>query len=115
MAVLYRSQGRYWEAEPLYLRALEITAALADELGDDARRDEYHAWAVALKTAIRERLWLPEDGLFSTYVTTFLDPAPARVFDLLGSALAVTTGVRAYRRQRSAASRASRASLAITS
>ncbi len=73
----------------LHLRALEITAALAAEAGDAARQARYAGWADALRTAIRERFWLEEEGLFSTYVTTGLDPAPVRRYDLLGSALAI--------------------------
>ncbi|MCZ7678041.1 MAG: hypothetical protein M5U28_04380 [Sandaracinaceae bacterium] len=38
-------------------------------------------------------LRLDEEGLFSTYVTTLLDPAPVRRYDLLSSAFAVLFGV----------------------
>lgn len=77
----------------LHYRAIELAAVLADELGETAARDRYRGWATALRTSIRERLWLEEEGLFSTYVTTTLDPAPVRRFDLLGSAFAVLFGV----------------------
>ncbi len=73
----------------LHLRALEIAAALATEKGDSATATKYTGWATALRAAIRQRLWLPEHGLFSTFITTALDDAPANRFDLLGSALAV--------------------------
>jgi hypothetical protein len=73
----------------LHLRAIEIAASLAPPA--DAER--YTGWADALRERIRARFWLEEDGLYSTFVTTPLDPAPARQFDLLGNALAITTGV----------------------
>jgi hypothetical protein len=73
----------------LHLRALEIAAALATEKGDAATATKYAGWADDLRASIRARLWLPEHGLFSTFITTELDDAPANRFDLLGSALAV--------------------------
>ena len=76
-----------------HLRALELAAELGREhgAGDDAAR--YAGWADALRARIRARFWLEDAGLFSTFTTTFLDPAPARQFDLLGSALAILGGV----------------------
>ena len=77
----------------LHLRALEITAQLAavhGEAGDAAR---YTAWADALRTAVRARFWLEDAGLYATFSTELLEPSPARQFDLLGSALAITSGV----------------------
>jgi len=75
----------------LHLRALEVTAALAEEAGDDPSR--YAGWADDLRAAIRDVFWLEDEGLFSTYVTTELDPAPVRRYDLLSSAFAVLFGV----------------------
>lgn len=66
---------------------------LLDTLADLAPDGPYRAQADALRAAIRSRFWLPEDGLFSTFITTTLDPAPARQFDLLGNALAILEGV----------------------
>ncbi len=77
----------------LHLRALEITAALASERGDPAARDRYAAWATALAGRIRTRFWDEASGQFSTFAPTFLDPAPARRWDLLGAALAIVSGV----------------------
>ncbi len=69
----------------LHLRALEVAA----DLGYPA----YQAYADDLRARIRERFWLPNTGLYSTFVTTYLDPAPARQYDLLGNALAILTDV----------------------
>ncbi len=73
----------------VHLRALEIAASLAPA-GDAPR---FTAWADALRERIRARFWIEDAGLYSTFVTTPLDPAPARQFDLLGNSFAITSGV----------------------
>jgi len=77
----------------LHLRALEVAATLSDEAGESADATRYQGWAEALRTAIHDRFWDDERGLFSAYLPTTLDPAPVRRYDLLGEALAVLTGV----------------------
>lgn len=77
----------------LHLRAIELAATLAGELGETADAARYAGWATELRDRIRTRFWLEDAGLYATFATTFLDPAPARQFDLLGSALAVLGGV----------------------
>ncbi|HET6629429.1 MAG TPA: hypothetical protein VFG91_06620 [Woeseiaceae bacterium] len=77
----------------LHLRALEIAATLAREHGDSELADRYAGWAQSLAIAVRERFYLPDTGLFSSFIMTPRDPAPVRRYDLLGSALAVLSGV----------------------
>ncbi|MDI1483510.1 hypothetical protein [Polyangium sp. y55x31] len=72
-----------------HLVMLRLAAQLADEKGDTAAGQKYTEWATELWTAIRSRLFLPERQMFSTFVTTHLDPAPTLQYDLLGSAFAV--------------------------
>ncbi len=72
---------------------LDVASKLAEELGDTSHQSQYAAWADALKAAIASSFWLEDRGLFSTFETTTLDPSAAPVFDLLGSALAVSEGV----------------------
>jgi len=72
-----------------HLALLDTGAELAEERGDPANATSLKKMASDLRTAIRTRLWLDEDKQFSTYVTTTLDPAPARRFDLLGTSLAI--------------------------
>ncbi|MFN0252920.1 MAG: hypothetical protein ACKV2T_38960 [Kofleriaceae bacterium] len=76
----------------VHLRALEIAASLAPA-ADAVTRGRYTEWANALRERIRARFWIEDAGLYSTFVTTHLDPAPARQFDLLGNSLAITSGV----------------------
>ncbi len=73
----------------LHLRALELASFLADELGESAASTRYAGFAGDLRDAIRTRFWLEDEGGFSTFVTTGLDPAPVRRFDALASAFAV--------------------------
>ncbi len=77
----------------LHLRAIELTRDLATEAGDADLAARYDSWATELRDTIRTRFWIEEAGLFSTYVTTLLDPAPVRRYDLLASAFAVLFGV----------------------
>lgn len=72
-----------------HLSMLEVASKLAEEKGDAAAAQRYAGWASALRDAIRARLWLQDRGLYSTYATTWLDQAPAELFDLLGEAFAV--------------------------
>lgn len=85
--VVHIGMSRALSTNLLHLRALEATAALAEEAGDDPSR--YRGWADGLREAIRAELWLEDEGQFSTYVTTELDPAPVRRFDLLGASFAI--------------------------
>jgi hypothetical protein len=72
-----------------HVALLDLAADLAREAEDMEAAARYGGWAAALREAIRDRLWLADEGLFSTFVTTGLDPTPARRYDLLGSALAI--------------------------
>lgn len=68
---------------------LDVAAKLATEKGDTAQSQKYAGWSTALADAIRTRLWLSDRQLYSTFITTYLDPAPTLQYDLLGSAFAV--------------------------
>jgi hypothetical protein len=73
-----------------HLIMLELLGNLAAELGEQG---DWAQHAQALRRTLQERFWVPEDQLFSTFVTTGLDSAPARQYDLLGNALAILEGV----------------------
>lgn len=72
-----------------HLCLLEIGAALALEQDNAALNERYGQWAGQLRQSVSERFFVAEYGLFSSFITTFLDPAPVSRFDLLGNALAV--------------------------
>lgn len=91
--VAHIAQSKALSTNLLHLRAIEIASDIAQERGDVAARDRYRGWADALRARIRERFWIESAGLYSTFATTLLDPSPVRRWDLLGSALAILTGV----------------------
>lgn len=76
-----------------HLALLETGAELATEKGDATLATKLRGRANELRAAMRQKLWLAEDAQFSTYLTTELDPSPARRFDLLGTSLAVLLDV----------------------
>jgi glycogen debranching enzyme len=86
---LHIGTGKALSTNVLHLQALRLAARLAAERGDSARAERWRIWADALAPAIRARFWLPNEGLFSSYMLSWLGPAPVHRYDLLGSALAI--------------------------
>lgn len=76
-----------------HLRILELATILAREQGDTALAERYASWSHSLVDAMRHRFFLEDRGQFSSFIMTPLDTAPTRRYDLLGSALAVLSGV----------------------
>lgn len=89
----------------LHMRAMQLASRLANESGDITRATKYSEWASDLKTAIQERFWLEDEGLFSSFTNAELDGSPARAFDLLGSSLAVLSDVATAEQAKSILSR----------
>ncbi len=84
-----------------HYKALTLAAQLAREQGDPARAKRYADWAAALKRSINTRLWLPDEGMYSSLTAAHFDGAPLHKFDWLGQALAIVTGVADGERARS--------------
>ena len=82
----------------LHFRALRMASDVSTDSLQAAQFDE---WATSLREAINDRLWLAEDGLYSTYITTALDPRPAHRYDLLGLSLAVLSDIATPEQMRS--------------
>jgi len=76
-----------------HYKALTLTASLAREHGDTALARKYTAWAAELKKAINAKLWLADEGLYSSLTAAHFDGAPMHKFDWLGQSLAIVTGV----------------------
>ncbi|MFK7990904.1 MAG: hypothetical protein AB8I08_33095 [Sandaracinaceae bacterium] len=91
--VVHIGMSRALSTNLLHLSAMELAADLATERGETDASARYQGWADSLRTAIRTELWLEDEGQFSTFITTGLDPAPVRRFDLLGASLAVLLDV----------------------
>jgi hypothetical protein len=76
-----------------HYKALTLAARLAREQGDAPRAGRYQGWAVDLKAAINHRLWLEDEGMYSSLTAGHFDGAPMHKFDWLGQSLAIVTGV----------------------
>lgn len=75
----------------LHLIALQTAQDLQQQLGIVGV--DHSAQIDTLRRAIHDRFWLAGDQQYSTFITTELDGAPARRFDLLGTSLAILAGV----------------------
>ncbi|WLI88182.1 esterase [Massilia sp. R2A-15] len=76
-----------------HYKALTLAAMLAREQGQPALAKKYDAWAQDLKRAINERLWLQDEGMYSSLTAGHFDGAPMHKFDWLGQSLAIVTGI----------------------
>ncbi|MFC5740180.1 Six-hairpin glycosidase-like protein [Dyella tabacisoli] len=83
----------------LHYEALRLAATLAAQHGDSKAAD-YRAQAQALKLAINTHFWRSNRGLYMSYIGS--DGAPFEAYDLLGTALAITSGVAEGDRARAA-------------
>tara|TARA_R110002073_G_scaffold241497_6_gene403513 strand:+ start:34841 stop:37465 length:2625 start_codon:yes stop_codon:yes gene_type:complete len=92
-AVVHIAMGKALSTNLLHLRSLEIASELAGESDEAEQQTRYRQWATELRQSIQSRFWLEEEGLFSSFIGTELDGAPARRFDLLSSAFAVLFGL----------------------
>ena len=75
----------------LHYQALQLAATLADAHHDAKAASDYRAQATALKTAINAHFWRADRGLYMSYLGG--DGTPYDTYDLLGIALAITSGV----------------------
>ncbi|WP_458069699.1 MGH1-like glycoside hydrolase domain-containing protein [Rhodanobacter sp. BL-MT-08] len=75
----------------LHYGALQMAAALGSSHGDSAAAADYRAQAAALKSAINARFWRDDRHLYMSYIGG--DGTPYDSYDLLGIALAITSGV----------------------
>lgn len=75
----------------LHYEALRMAATLAAKNGEQGA--PYAAQAEALKRAINERFWRADRGIYMSYIGGADHPVPYEAYDLLGIALAVTSGV----------------------
>ncbi len=74
----------------LHYQALQLAATLAAQ-HHDSSANEYRAQADALKSAIDAHFWRADRGMYMSYIGG--DGAPYDTYDLLGVALAITSGV----------------------
>ena len=84
----------------LHYQALQLAATLAAKHGDAKTADAYRAQAAALETAINAHFWRADRGMYMSYIGG--DGTPYDSYDLLGMALAITSGVADGKRARQA-------------
>ncbi|OOG59890.1 Six-hairpin glycosidase-like protein [Rhodanobacter sp. C03] len=75
----------------LHYQALQLAATLANAHHDAKAASTYRAQAAALKSAINAHFWRADRGLYMSYLGG--DGTPYDTYDLLGIALAITSGV----------------------
>lgn len=75
----------------LHYQALQLASRLSKEHGDRSKANSYAEQAAALKKAINTHFWRADRGLYMSYIGG--DGTPYDTYDLLGTALAITSGV----------------------
>jgi hypothetical protein len=98
--VVFIGQSFALSTNVLHYQALRLAAELASRHGASAAT--YQAQADALKQAINARFWRADRGTYMSYIGGADHPVPYEAYDLLGIALAVTSGVAEPARARQA-------------
>ena len=90
-SVGYIAQSFALSTNVLHYQALAMAADMAGGHGDRKAADGYRAQAAALKRAINAHFWRADRGMYMSYLGG--DGMPVDSYDLLGIALAITSGV----------------------
>jgi hypothetical protein len=85
----------------LHYEALQLASTLAP--ADEAK--QYASRAKALASSINARFWREDRGLYASYIGPAFQPMQVESYDLLGTALAVTSGVAPEKRAKRAIER----------
>lgn len=72
-----------------HYKIIDIAAKLAEERGKTADKNKYADWALNLKNAINNKLYIEEEKLYSTQIITDLAEVRVNKYDLLGESFAV--------------------------
>lgn len=76
-----------------HYQALRLAAALAAEQHEPAAAERYGRWAADLKAAVNRVFWLDDVQQYASLTSDDSPPVALHQFDLLGTALAVVSGV----------------------
>ena len=76
-----------------HYQALHLAAGLASEFGNDGEAARYAGWAEQLKAAINQHFWLADVKRYASVTSADAAPIALHQFDMLGTALAVISGV----------------------
>jgi hypothetical protein len=89
--VAFIAQSYALSTNVLHYQALRLASRLASEHGDAAKSMSYAEQAAELKVTINARFWRADRGMYMSYIGG--DGTPYDTYDLLGTALAITSGV----------------------
>ena len=76
-----------------HLIAFEAAAKMAKALGKSTEEKLYLTWSQDLRKSIQQKFYIASVGLYSSMLTTTLDPSAVYKYDLLGNALAILWGI----------------------
>ena len=99
--VRFIAQSYALSTNVLHYEALRLAARMAAARGDDSTPG-YAQQADALKAAINRGFWNPRAQMYMSYLGGGDPPLPVASYDLLGEALAITSGVADPERARQA-------------
>ncbi|MBB3104211.1 MGH1-like glycoside hydrolase domain-containing protein [Azomonas macrocytogenes] len=94
----HMAESKALSTNVVHYQALRLTARLAREHGEVQLVRRYTEWGDALKERINRHFWIKEAGLYASLTSAAGDQAPVEKFDMLGSALAILSGIAPPRR-----------------
>ncbi len=98
--VVFIAQSFALSTNVLHYEALRLAQRMSARRKDTADSRRYGAQAEALKRAINRHFWNPRRGLYMSYIGGRVHPAPFDAYDLLGTDLAILSGVAGPERAR---------------
>ncbi|GAB3024771.1 hypothetical protein GCM10027285_03200 [Oleiagrimonas citrea] len=100
--VVFIAQSFALSTNVLHYEALRLGQQMAAKRHDAKVAARYRAQADALKKAINAHFWRTDRGLYMSYIGGRVHPAPFDAYDLLGTDLAIVSGVAGPERARQA-------------
>ncbi|MDA3913903.1 Six-hairpin glycosidase-like protein, partial [Oleiagrimonas sp.] len=100
--VVFIAQSFALSTNVLHYEALRLGQKMAAQRHETQAAARYRGQADALKKAINAHFWRADRGLYMSYIGGRVHPAPFDAYDLLGTDLAITSGVAGPQRAREA-------------
>ena len=91
--VVFIAQSYALSTNALHYEALRLAHEMAAKRHHDQAAARYAAQAAALKQAVNAHFWNARRGLYMSYIGGRVHPAPFDAYDLLGTDLAITSGI----------------------
>lgn len=89
--VAFIAQSYALSTNVLHYQALRLASQLAGAHGETAKAEGFAKQAASLKAAINARFWREDRGMYMSYIGG--NGTPFDTYDLLGTSLAITSGV----------------------